>query len=96
MAKKIAIRPKSKVKPPAKKAQADAWVEGKDPEPAQAGPGEAGAPDGQGSGNQRMKRFTIDVSEDLHRRIKVACAGRGAKMADEIRGILEREFGGEA
>ena len=41
---------------------------------------------------QRMKRFTIDVPLDLHSRIKVACAGRGLKMADVLRDLLEREF----
>lgn len=41
-----------------------------------------------------MKRFTIDVSENLHKRIKVACAARGTKMADVIRELLEREFPG--
>jgi hypothetical protein len=39
-----------------------------------------------------MKRFTIDVTEDLHKRIKAQCAMRGDKMADAIRDILEREF----
>ena len=39
-----------------------------------------------------MKRFTIDVGEGLHRRIKAQCASRGAKMADVIRELLEREF----
>ncbi len=39
-----------------------------------------------------MKRFTIDVPLDLHSRIKVACAGRGLKMADVLRELLEREF----
>lgn len=38
------------------------------------------------------KRFTIDVGEGLHRRIKAQCANRGAKMADVIRELLEREF----
>jgi predicted transcriptional regulator len=36
-----------------------------------------------------MKRFTIDVSAELHRRIKTACAARGTIMADEIRAMLE-------
>lgn len=40
----------------------------------------------------KMKRLTIDVPQELHSKIKVACALRGAKMADEIRAILEREF----
>lgn len=39
-----------------------------------------------------MKRFTIDVEESLHKRIKAACAMRGAKMADVIREMLEQEF----
>ena len=42
--------------------------------------------------NKSMKRLTIDVSEDLHRRIKIGCVSKGGKMADEIRTILEREF----
>lgn len=41
---------------------------------------------------EAMKRFTIDVGEGLHRRIKAQCATRGAKMADVIRELLEREF----
>jgi hypothetical protein len=39
-----------------------------------------------------LKRLTIDIPEPLHRRIKVACARRGAKMADEIRSLLEERF----
>lgn len=40
-----------------------------------------------------MKRLTIDVPETLHRKIKAGCAERGVKMADEIRGLLEKHFG---
>jgi ParG len=40
----------------------------------------------------KMKRFTIDVPEELHRRIKLGCAQRGTKMADEIRVVLEKHF----
>ena len=39
-----------------------------------------------------MKRFTIDVPDALHRRIKSQCALRGVKMADEIRRILAEQF----
>jgi ParG len=39
-----------------------------------------------------MKRFTIDVPESLHTRVKVACAQRGLKMADVLREMMEREF----
>lgn len=40
----------------------------------------------------KMKRLTIDVSEELHRRIKSNCAVKGVKMADEIRTLLEQHF----
>lgn len=40
----------------------------------------------------KMKRLTLDVSEELHRRIKSGCASRGVKMADEIRALLEDHF----
>ena len=41
---------------------------------------------------ERMKRFTIDVPESLHRRIKAECALRGVKMADYLRQTLENLF----
>ena len=41
---------------------------------------------------ERMKRFTIDVPESLHRRIKAECALRGVKMADYLRQTLEKLF----
>jgi hypothetical protein len=41
---------------------------------------------------ERMKRLTIDVSESLHARIKVDCARRCAKIADEVRELLEKHF----
>jgi hypothetical protein len=42
--------------------------------------------------SEPMKRFTIDVPESLHKRIKAQCALRGDKMADVIRAMLNREF----
>jgi hypothetical protein len=39
-----------------------------------------------------MKRLTIDIPESLHTRVKSQCAKRGAKMADEIRTLLETHF----
>jgi hypothetical protein len=41
---------------------------------------------------ERMKRLTIDVSESLHARIKVDCAKRSVKIADEVRELLEKHF----
>jgi hypothetical protein len=39
-----------------------------------------------------MKRLTIDVPADLHRRIKVGCALKGSNIADELRELLEQHF----
>ncbi len=36
-----------------------------------------------------MKRLTIDVPEDLHRRLKVKAATDGMKMADMVRRWIE-------
>lgn len=42
--------------------------------------------------SEKMKRFTLDVPEDLHRRIKSECANEGLKMADVLREMLEIRF----
>jgi hypothetical protein len=41
---------------------------------------------------QLMKRLTIDVTLDLHTRIKIECTRRGLKIADVVRDLLDREF----
>jgi hypothetical protein len=51
-----------------------------------------GTPGSSDKGMAQPKRLTIDVSEDLHRRMKVACAERGLVMADVVRELLERRF----
>ena len=42
---------------------------------------------------ETLKRLTVDVPLELHKRIKSQCANRNVKMADEIRELLERHFG---
>lgn len=41
---------------------------------------------------ESTKRLTLDIPAGLHARIKAACAMRGTKMVDEIRGMLEERF----
>jgi predicted HicB family RNase H-like nuclease len=41
---------------------------------------------------EKTKRFTIDIPESLHRRMKAQCALRGIKMNKIIQELLEREF----
>lgn len=48
--------------------------------------------DKQRKTNEKMKRFTVDVPEELHKRVKVQCYMQGKLMADVLREILEREF----
>lgn len=72
---------------PAKKAQPnpDTWVSGagaETPAPA-AKPVRESVP---------MKRLTLDIPEELHRRVKSGCANRGEKIADVVRRFLDAEF----
>ena len=66
-------------KPNKKSAAADAWVD------------ERKTLDEK----PKMKRLTIDITEDLHRRIKAGCAERGNKIADEVGELLLQKYGKE-
>lgn len=37
-----------------------------------------------------MKRLSLDLPEDAHRRFKVACAATGRKMATELTAFIEK------
>lgn len=77
---------------------ADAWIANRGAEPAsdrEGGTVMALKPVESGSAEapkEKMSRFTIDVPESLHRRVKMQCAARGQKMADVMRDLLEHEF----
>ena len=83
--KKVAF----KTLPKTATADVDQWVQNARPDDREVKTEIASAPP---SPTEEMKRFTIDVPVELHRRIKTQCAMRGSKMADELREILEREF----
>ena len=40
----------------------------------------------------KMKRLTIDIPDNLHRRVKSRCGQDGLRMADVIRELLEKRF----
>ena len=44
------------------------------------------------TGKTPMKRFTFDVSEELHRRVKIGAARDGVAVADVVREFLEKRF----
>ena len=39
-----------------------------------------------------IKCLTLDLNEDLHRLIKLACTIRGSTMVEEVTKLLEKEF----
>ena len=72
---------------PARKPQpdADAWIGG--------GGAEATSPSARAAKPPvPMKRLTLDIPEELHRRVKSGCAARGEKIADVVRRYLDAEF----
>lgn len=75
---------------PRSPATGDDWVSGAMQSETVANP--AAAEPTKATAAPQMKRFTIDVPVELHRRIKAQCAMRGQKMANVLREILEREF----
>lgn len=71
-----------------KAADADAWVGAGAEDPRQTSLQLAPVEEAQ----VEMKRLTIDIPVELHRRVKSQCATRGMKMADVVRDLLDREF----
>lgn len=71
-----------------KKADADAWVGAGAEDPRQTNLELTPTVEAQ----IEMKRLTIDIPIELHRRVKSQCATRGVKMADVIRDLLNQEF----
>lgn len=82
MSKKVTFTPKP---PTAAPPNADAWVSGAPKDTDESAKAKGGETD-------KMKRFTFDVPETLHRRIKARCAEKGVDMADEMRRLLEQHF----
>lgn len=60
--------------------------------PAQAAPAVAPRPS---SPAPKMKRLTIDIPEELHRRVKGRCGQSGMKICEVIREMLESRFPAE-
>lgn len=41
----------------------------------------------------KMKRLTLDISEELHRSIKLKAVTQGVSMVDLLRDLLEQTYG---
>lgn len=88
-----------KVPPPKLAATAEKWIAGRDSPDRGEGaslPAIAEVVKPSKIAKEKTTRFTLDVSEELHRRIKVACAERGQTIAEVMRDVLEREFPGKS
>ena len=87
-AKKVAIGKKPTA------AQADEWVEDRKVESAEQAAPEPAAVKNKAKTEEpeTLRRFTIDISEQLHRKIKAKAAMEGETMAKMLRRILEKEF----
>jgi hypothetical protein len=44
------------------------------------------------TGQEPMKRLTIDIPLSLHKRVKSQCANRGTTIAEVVRKYLEKTF----
>ena len=95
MAKKVNFQPKPQP------ANPDEWVSaGATAEPVAEPPAVVSQPSAPSKAETveatvPMKRLTIDIPNELHVRIKMQCAARSRKMADEIRELLEERFPSE-
>jgi hypothetical protein len=77
MSKKVTFKPKPTSAVP---ANADEWVSGENPKAKKQ------------EEEEPKKRFTFDVPESLHKRVKAGCAIRGVEMSDLMREFLKKEF----
>src|SRR5512135_1484845 len=55
-------------------------------------PGTNEQAEGTPSGQEPMKRLTIDIPLSLHKRVKSQCANRGTTIAEVVRKYLEKTF----
>ena len=82
MAKKKVTIPTKPKRNESEQQKLDNWIAGKDNHPEVI----------EEPKLKKTKRFTIDVPEELHRRVKTACVIQGKKMNEVLIDILQREF----
>jgi hypothetical protein len=42
--------------------------------------------------DQKITRMTIDLPEDLHKKIKISCVQQGKTISEAVRSLLLKEF----
>jgi predicted DNA binding CopG/RHH family protein len=85
MVKKITIG--TKPSPISDPAQIDQWVAERGESDGTESQSLASAPE-----SAKMKRLTLDISEDLHKAIKTRAVIEGVPMANMLRSLLEENY----
>ncbi len=83
--KKVTIKPASQLR--GVEEALDAWVNDKTNTPDYDGHQSSAQ-----SSQENLSRFTIQIPDFLHRRIKKTCAIEGISMKDKLLNVLLREF----
>ncbi|MGL6076747.1 MAG: hypothetical protein ACRC8S_21545 [Fimbriiglobus sp.] len=81
MTKKITFPKRSQTPPPA----ADAWVTEHSPVPATRGPAKPVV-------SERMRKLTVDVPDDLYRRVRVGLAREDRNLTELVNEFLVARF----
>jgi predicted DNA binding CopG/RHH family protein len=88
MVKKITIG--TKPSPAPEPAQIDQWVSKREEADGAESQSLESIPE-----SVKMKRLTLDISEDLHKAIKTRAVVEGVPMANMLRSLLEQYYGNQ-
>jgi predicted DNA binding CopG/RHH family protein len=88
MVKKITIG--TKPAPVSDPAQIDQWVSKREESDSAESQSPESTPE-----SIKMKRLTLDISEDLHKAIKTRAVVEGVPMANMLRSLLEQYYGNQ-
>ena len=90
MPKEVSFSAKPKIK-----ANVDNWVENREVPTSEANPQLAAsevAPAREEHSQPKIKRLTLDISEELHKKIKVKAVIEGISMVEMLRELLETTY----
>ena len=74
---------------PTATVDADKWVESRVVETTAPQPAE---PEKVEQAEQPKKKLIIELTQEMHTRLKSKCAERGVKMSDIVRDMINKEF----
>jgi predicted DNA binding CopG/RHH family protein len=87
MPKEVSFSAKPKIK-----ANVDNWVENREVPTSEADPRLAAPEVTEEASQPKIKRLTLDISEALHKKIKVRAVIEGISMVEMLRELLETTY----